>query len=295
MQVSAVKAFCRGGQVFITFKEIQPLDEGKDEVSWGDLAERFQGDYYGPVPGDGGSSQDVPREAAAAPRDLRYRVVRLGQPITPANVGEAELAGELLPGSAFNTRQALRTDAKGKRQNVVAIAAGRKGEGMASGPGVMLLRLAVEPGKPVEPAAGVFVHTVTREGRFYYAILTCLNGTTNTADITEANATGPVEQKAGAAEPVLYKEIVTDLGGTKYVEGWYSYWAEQPLSPWPGRYDVGVGHCPDLLSKPAPLHIHRSGWNSWPELPAPHKTRGLHMAHAADMPVEFHTGLFDSR
>jgi len=280
-QVSGVRVLYRSGQVFITFREVDPLDEGKDAVNWGDLVKKFKGDYYGALPGGG-------RE------DVRYRIYSHDRPITAANVGQARLLGEALPGSAFNTRMGLKIDTRRKREDLVAIRAGQRGEGMASGPSVSALRVAVEPGKPVPPGTGVFVHTVKDQGDRYYGVLTSVNGLTNARDISKANAVGPVRQRPGDPEPVLYREMVAPVAKTKHVQQWYSYWTVQPLSPWPARYDVAVWFCPEIMARPAPLDIPRFGWNKWPRPPNPRRTTGIGMVPTSDHPVNFRTGLHDS-
>ncbi len=280
-QVTGVRATARSGQVFITFKEVAPLDEGKEGANWADLVKKFKGDYYGPLPG-------------GQPDELCYRVYSHDKAITAANVAQAQFLGEVLPGSAFNTRFGLQIDEKRKREDMVAIEAGRSGEALATGPSVLVLRAAIEPGTPVPPGTGLFVHTLKEQTDRYYAVLTALNGVTNAKDISESNAVGPVRPQPGDPEPVLYREIVTPVSKAKYVTQWYSYWAIQPLSPWPARYDVVVGHCPDMLEKPAALFIARYGWNNWPTPSSPQPTAAIQMSHAGDMPVDFRTGLHDS-
>ena len=290
-QVSGVKAFWRSGQVFVTFKEIEPwefeprplapLEDRKVAANWGELVKKFRGDYYGPLPGGG---QD----------DVRYRIYSHDRPITAANVGQAQLLGEALPGSAFNTRMGLKIDTRRKREDLIAIRAGQRGEGMGSGASVGVLMVAVEPGKPVSLGTGVLVHTVKDEGDRYYAVLTSVNGLANTRDISKANTAGPIRQRPGDPEPVLYKELVRSTQRTKHVQQWYSYWTVQPLSPWPARYDVAVWFCPEIMAKPAPLDIPRFGWNKWPRPPDPRRTTGIGMVPTSDHPVNFRTGLHDA-
>jgi hypothetical protein len=70
-QVTGVKAFCRSGQAFITFQEIENYTSGKEEVTWGELGKRFSDiSYEGPTPRD-------------EPREIRYRVYAHDRPITP--------------------------------------------------------------------------------------------------------------------------------------------------------------------------------------------------------------------
>ncbi|MGB2823608.1 MAG: hypothetical protein WBF17_21690, partial [Phycisphaerae bacterium] len=284
-QVRGVKAFCRSGQVFVTFmeKDIDPLAERQDANAdnWEDMAKELGGDYYGPLPGDGKD-------------DVRYRVYCHDKPITAANVGRARLLGEVLPGSAVNTRLGLRPDHRRKTKDLVPILAGRRGEALATGASIQVVRVAVEPGEPLPRHTGVFVHTVGEEGPRYYAVLKSVNGSTNTGDISQANTAGPVRQRRGDPEPVLYKETVTLVRDARHVTRWYSFWTAQPLSPWPARYDVVVGYCPDRLEKPAAVYVHRNGWNSWPTPPRPEATGAIHMSHTGDQPVDFRTGLHDS-
>ena len=280
-QASDVRAICRDGQVFVTFKEIDSPDGGKAELTWADLADKFHGDFYGPTAGGPLGKR-------------RYQLLRHTEPITLANVAQAVLVAEVLPGSAINTRQALLVDPKSKRQSVVAVQAGAKGEGLAANAAVQVLRVAVEPGKPVEPGHGAIALTVTDEGKFWYAVVTADDGLANTRDISDKNVAGPVEQRKGPISPVMYKQIETPVRGGTYLVQWHSLFADQPLSPWPARYDVVTGHCPELLAKPAPVHFGREGWNSWAGEPRPNEGGGLYISHTADMPVEFHTGLHDA-
>ena len=280
-QASDVRAVCRDGQVFVTFKEIDPPDGGKAELTWADLAGKFNGDFYGPTVGGPLGKR-------------RYQLLRHTEPITPANIGQAVLAAEVLPGSAINTRQALRVDPKTKRESIVSVEAGRKGENLATGNEVQVLRVAVEPGKPVDPGCGAIVATVADEGKFWYAVVTADDGAANTRDISDKNMVGPVEQRKGPISPVMYKQIATPVRGGTHLVQWHSLFTDQPLSPWPARYDVVTGHCPELLAKPAPVHFGRDGWNSWASPPGPSEGAGVYISHTAEMPVEFHTGLHDA-
>ena len=262
-QVSGVKAVYRAGQVFITFKEIEDYDAGKEQITWGELAGRFVGsNYEGPIPDDG-------------PREVRYRVYMHSKPITPASIGEAQLLGEAQPGSGYNPRLAPSGDFRSRRPKAVA------------------LRLAVEAEKPLPPGTGLYVHTVRRHGQWHYAVLAAVNGVENTADITEANAAGPVDQRPAAPEPVLQQDKITKVRGGTYHEQWYSYWAAAPLAPRPLRYDVVVGFCPETLAPPAALHVTRGHtWGDGPEMPGPSPRRDIVMSHSAEGPYNgFWTGV----
>ena len=273
-QVSDVKAVHRAGQVFITFKEIDPPDGGKAEATVGEVGKKVRFGFYGVIPDD-------------SRQQLRYYVFAHDKPITAETVGQAELLAEVVPGSALNTRFGSLEANKALSPRTI-----EGGHGAIDN--VVMLRLAAEPGKPVPPGCGLYVHTVAREGKFHYAVATAVNGVVNLTDLSAANVVGPVEQRPATPEPVLYREFVTDLRGATYRQQFYSCWTVQPLSPWPARYDVVVGLCPDILAKPAPLEITRGhAWGSHPESPGPHRTTGINVALTADDPNEFFTGMPD--
>ncbi len=272
-QVSGVQAAYRSGQVFITFAEIDPPGGGKDRITWAELEKDLKRSYYGPRPGGG-------------KRRLRYLVFRHDKPVTAANIGGAELLAEVVPGSGINARQGLYVDPRRKTTSV---------RGISRVKDTFALRLAVQPGSPVGPGTGLYVHTVRKAGRAYYAVLAAEDGAANAADISAANTAGPVDQRPAEPRPVMYKEIVHDLGKAgKYAERWYSYWTVQPMSPWPARYDVVVGSPDPKPKEPTALSIVKGGWNSYPYGPNPRRSGGIHMSHTSDQPIEFRCGLHDA-
>jgi len=266
-QATEVKAFYRSGQVFVTFKEVEGFAGGKEEITWGELADRFRGiDYEGPLPNDLKS-------------EIRYRIYAHSKPITAETLGEAQLVGEAVPGSIYNTR--LVPD----------------GDFIAQRPKAVALRLAVEPAKPLPPGYGLFVHTVAHHGNWHYAVVTCINGIENTVELSEKNVAGPIEQRPAPPEPVLQRDVVTDLrDGRSYHEQWYSYWAVPPQAPRPTRYDLAVGFCPDSMTRPTPLEFTRGHtWGNKPEMPGPEPRRGIFMSMSDDPENGFWTGINDAR
>lgn len=267
-QVADLRAISRAGQVFLTFREIEDLSEGKDDYSWGALIKKAKG--YNPemlVPND-------------EPREVRYRVYRSRQPITSKSIGEAELLAEVVPGSRFNTRQVRR------------IWTGEQTPSLLDEKFVAV-RLAVEDGKPLPSGIGKYVHTVTSGGRGYYAVVAAINGVENTLDVP---CVGPVEEKVAPPEPVMYKEVVSEVRDRdkklQYVQRWYNWHVGPPLSHIPLCYDVVVGFCPERLKKPAPLYIHRGhSWIIEPEPVNPRLTDGLDLAHCSDSPNAFWMGI----
>jgi len=275
-QVTGLKAFCRGGQVFLTFREIETYAPADRNATWGELGKRFT-----EVRCDG----PVPRDEA---REVRYRLYAHDAPVTPDTLGRARLLAEIRPGSVYNARLVPGGDFIKRRPEAVA------------------LRLAVEPGRPLPPGSGLYVHTVERPGNMYYAVTAAVDGVENTVALTEANVAGPVGQRAGCPEPVR-QEVPkahghehageTDLGnGKMYHEAWYSYWTGPPEAPRPGRYDFAVGYCPQTLERPAALEVTRGHtWNPLPEMPRPAPRAGIVMSMSTDTPNGFWTGVNDAR
>lgn len=267
-QVDGVRAFCRSGQVFVTFREVEDFAGDNDAITWGELYDkRFRDiDYEGPIPRDD-------------EREVRYHVYTHDKPITPETIGEARLLGEAVPGSGYNTRLVPGGDFIKRRPKAVA------------------LRLAVEPAEPLPPGVGVYVHTVEQDGARYYAVVSSINGVENAVDISPANAIGPIKQKRATPEPVLQREEITELrDGKKYHEQGYSFWAVPPLAPRPLRYDLAVGFCPASMSHPAPLTVTRGHtWTHTPEMPRPEARPGLVMSMSSDPPNGFWTGINDAR
>jgi hypothetical protein len=271
-QVTDVRAFYRAGQVFITFREIEDLSEGHDDYPWGHLIKK-----------SGGYNVEMLRPKDD-PREIRYRVYRHDKPITARNIGEAELLAEVVPGSRFNTRQ-VRMIWRGEQVPSVLDEQ------------FVAVRLAVEHNKPLPSGVGKYVHTVPAAGTGYYAVVTAVNGVENTVDISGANTAGVIEQKVAPPEPVVYKEVVTELTGQKasYVQQWCNWYVGQPLSHIPICFDVVMGFCPQKLPKPAPLYIHRGhSWIHTPEPVGPSAAERIDLSHCSDSPNAFWMGINES-
>ncbi len=275
-QVTGMKAFFRSGQVFISFREIEDYAGGKEEITWGELSRRFHGiSESGPLPNDGES-------------EIRYRLYLHDRPISVATFSEARLISEIAPGSVYNTRLLPGGDFIQRRPEAVA------------------LRLAIEPGRPLPPGAGLYVHSVEEAARIYLALVTAINGFENSVDFSRENTAGPLEVRPETIEPVMQAipkaqshphAGETDLGGGRvYREEWYSYWTVPPWAPRPMRYDFAVGYCPQTLARPAPLTFTRGHtWGPNPEMPRPEPRPGVVMSMSTDQPNGFWTGINDAR
>jgi len=286
-QVTGLKAFARSGQVFLTFREPSSIDGGKDDVRWDDLVKALRTKQRGL----GGFTPLGLRPDDSA-GEVRYRVYRHDRPITAKTLGAATLLAEVTPGSRLNTR-------------LVKVTVHGEHGGVSLTGGQTVLRLAVEPLKRLPAGVGLYVHTPGKKGKGYYAVVSAADGVENTADFSDANTAGPIDEKPAAPEPVLTYETIAPLtyrAGKetkkgKYYEQWYSYWAVPPQAPFPVRYDVVVGFCPDLMVKPAALDIvHCTEWQSTPAAPGwpygkPPPMKGIHLAFSTEYPLCFYTGV----
>jgi len=194
-QVTGVKALHRAGQTFITWREIDdPV--GSDEITWGRL-------------------RDI---LANIDRDhrLRYCVYRSDRPITAKNLHDASLIARVRPLSCWNVNGRnvdKPIDHALGNQYVLDWhqwnpfrSANVEGD---YGTDCRMERLVIEDGgKPLPRGTGLYVHTIGESGeggRGYYAVVTCVDGVENTAEITAENTTPAVEEIPGVGEPVLQK------------------------------------------------------------------------------------------
>jgi len=169
---------------------------GSDEITWGRL-------------------RDI---LANIDRDhrLRYCVYRSDRPITAKNLHDASLIARVRPLSCWNVNGRnvdKPIDHALGNQYVLDWhqwnpfrSANVEGD---YGTDCRMERLVIEDGgKPLPRGTGLYVHTIGESGeggRGYYAVVTCVDGVENTAEITAENTTPAVEEIPGVGEPVLQK------------------------------------------------------------------------------------------
>jgi hypothetical protein len=267
--VSELRAFYRAGQVFLTWKEIEDLSEGRDRYAWGDLIKKVRGyEADGLIPDD--------RE-----RELRYRVYVHRRPITTEAIGDAELLAEVVPGSGFNTRIVRRIWQGENRPSKLDDA-------------FIAVRLAVRPEEPVGSGVGVYVHTCRKPGRRHYAVVTAVNGVENTVALGPGNVAGPIEQRPAPVEPALQVESVKKgrKPGGDLITRRYCLWAVPPLAPRPLQYGFVVRAYRKTLAGPAPLELsHGKAHTNEPELSRWQRKDAILLAGSADPKVGFYVGV----
>jgi len=272
-QITGLKAFHRHGQTFLTWTEIEDIAEGKADITWGEMVKKVRA--CNPMVGI------IPKWPD---REIRYSVYRHTAPITAANIAQAEFIHDVAQGSVYTEDR---------------IARGKKGE---HGPtfliaGQVLRRVMLEKNKFLPPGTGFHWTTAAKAGKAHYAVVTSVNGVENTADFSDANTAGPLDEKVAQPAPMLVAEKVSDLRGKQkrqYVERWYSWWCVPPLSAYPRRYDVAIGFCPQTRAKPAALSITREAWNYPIRMPRAAARKDVVLAHTMDVPIGFRMGPCDA-
>lgn len=175
--------------------------------------------------------------------EVRYRVYRHGQKITAGNLHEAEFIGAA---AALNAYQG----------GFIHI----KSHGEYYGPhedGESIIpTFSVAEGRPVRPGQAYYVHTPKAAGRAYYAVTAVRDGTENVAQVSDANSSPPVTEKAGPPQPVPQWVTVnrTRYGNADATEYWYCYWLAPPFSNLPdNRPRRVVMAVPDAYKPPGPM------------------------------------------
>ena len=256
-QVTAVRAVHRAGQTFITWREIDDA-VGKDQITWGELKKTL--------------------DALDAKRQVRYLLFRHGERITADNLQQAECIAEVKPLSCWNVngrnleRPIDRYIATARELMVghwnpfwQARMDGKYGQDCP------IDRLVIADGQaPLARGTGLYVHTLgpdAKPGQAFYAVLTAIDGTANTKDLTGANALAePVDETAGAGEPVLQRQLpAMAMFNYKQKRLHYVRWVGPPHVNVPSQYynwSVGV---PEPLGKTVPLelNLHRDGRSYW--------------------------------
>lgn len=225
-----MKAFYRHGQVFLTWKEVNTPFAGKDEVVWGALKVERQ------------------RIRDARKPIVTYRIYRHARRITARTLAQAELLDEVAQHSAFDERE-IKTEWKGEQIKNVRVEDTR------------VPRTAVEPKAELPVGTGVFVATCRRDGDFYYAVVSTVDGVENTAVLNEGNTAGPLHEKVAPTRPILFRE------GHLYYQKKrphhsYVWWLDPPLWNLPTFLHLSISTSPKPGKAPAPFFVNNYWWSS---------------------------------
>jgi hypothetical protein len=254
-QVAGVAVFHRGGQTFVTWREVRPLITD-ERATWGDIR----------------------RALAEHPDAARYVVYAHDRPIMAATLKDADRLAEVGPLSAWNPaarnmeyligRAMVEPDEMGelaRDYNGYMYTWGMDSPRMDRYP---VPRFVIRPGdEPLPAGTGLFVHHPARPGTRYYAVVSFSDGVENTRDVSPANAPAePVEEAVAPGEPVhqgpgLWGPYF-DYPGRRQV---YVQWCGPPLAPRPGMaFNWSVLVPPDVEpggAAPVELYLHTGNFS----------------------------------
>ena len=247
--VTGLKAFCRSGQVFMTWQEVQTPFAGKGEVQWTALkAERD-------------------RIAAGKGAIVTYRVYRHAKPITPESLLEAELVDDVRQHSAYDDSE-IKTVWKGEGEKNVRV------------PEAVVPRVFIEEGVELPVGAGVWVGPCRKEGQFYYAVVSAVDGVENTAELNAGNTAGPLDEKPAPSQPVYVREQKFQYDQARRQEC-FMWWLDYPLNNLPTFMHISFAVPLKEQEGPMPLVVGNwwfsSGWNIASQ--APGGGLAFHMDH----------------
>jgi len=246
-RVSDLKAVYHDGQTFLTWAEHEDIMAGAEPVTLEKLEQKLL-----PLRGK---------------REVRYRVYAHDRPITVKSIVEAELLADVPFVLSAYYLDCVRTIEHPSRQ---------RGEGSTPFIGGArarrdpVPRYVIAKGQPaLARGRGLYVRTVTRPGKTYYAVVAAVNGreAATAKDLSAGNSLPkPVDEKVAPPGPVLQSQYVRkdpDRRRPPWAVGRYNFWLEMPYSNVPRQLQVALGH-PEKLdpAKKLPLYVHLGSYGS---------------------------------
>jgi len=225
-RVRDIKAVHHDGQTFLTWAEHEDIMAGAEPVTIEKLEQKLL-----PLRGK---------------RDYVHRVYAHDKPITAKTLCDAELVAEVPFVLSAYYLDSIRTIEHPNRE---------RGEG--STPFIGGARARRDPlpryviaagGDPLPRGRGLYVRTITRPGKTYYAVVTAVNGRecVKEGDLTAGNSLAePVAEKVAPPGPVWQSQYVreaTDRQPVPWVVGRYNFWLEFPYVNVPRQLQVAVGY-----------------------------------------------------
>ncbi len=249
-QVTALKAFHRSGQTFLTWKEIaDPVTS--DEPPWAQLQKVIAG---------------LDRE-----REIRYCVYRSPKPINAETLAQAECIARVKGLSCWNVNgRNIEKPIDDLLANQYALYHGQWNPFVSArvdgkyGVDCKMERLVIrDKGQPLPRGTGLYVHTAGEKGKFYYAVVTSVDGVQNTTALSKGNSlSAPLTEATAEPLPVLQK-IFPPRPYWNYHETRYHYvrWVGPPYVNLPSQYYNWSVAVPKPLGKSVPLelYLHRDG------------------------------------
>ncbi|KKK71384.1 hypothetical protein LCGC14_2914450, partial [marine sediment metagenome] len=184
--------------------------------------------------------RDIKRVRTVLP--VTYRVYRHTKRITPANIHQARRLAEVAPLSGYDT-EVYKVHFKGEYID------------QREEPTSVIPTYCVDKGKHLAPGEGLYVHTASKAGKFYYAVTTAVAGTENLSAVSDANSLAqPVAETPATPQPVL-QWVQEDRYRKDPPEYWYRYWAAPPYCNIPSRSLRVAVAVSEKFKPPGPLVI----------------------------------------
>ena len=222
--VTELKALHQSGQTFVTWREIEDV-VGADEPTFGEF--------------------DKAVLEARARRRLVYRVYRASEPITVANLGQAELAREVPEVVSCWNLKAIRNTEHPNQGTPTKHSPLRPGYNLAINHPMARYRITTG-GEPLPRATGLAVFTVAKPGKRYYAVTAAVDGREAVAEL--AALAGPVEETPSTFPAIIYQRTVAS--GPKEPRGCdvevYNSWIEPPYTNVPEVSETYIARWRDL-------------------------------------------------
>jgi hypothetical protein len=172
---------------------------------------------------------------------VQYRIYRHSQPITAANLAQAERVAAVEPLNAYDSNM-IKTNFKGEYIDQYEVADSA------------IPTFCYKDCKAVAPGEGLHVHTAPADGKFFYAVTCSLAGNENLTFSAANSLAVPVEEKVAPPQPVL-QFVQVDRYKDDVEEHWFKYWGGPPYYHLPVKmFRLAVG-VPPKLAGPRPMNI----------------------------------------
>lgn len=225
-KVSEIKVNHRDGDTMITWKDPAPF-ASSNTLSGAEIKELMK--------------------QINNPKEIRYRVYRSTQPITAANIGQAELVNEVDPLSVWDWRyfdQGIRDYSK---EPVIPL-------------------YPVDSGVLASYDMGMYVRKSYAPEKSYYAVSRVVDGEENLSDLTSGgNVTAAAVDESPGKGMVLLREKKT---GEKFqfvnnaALNYYVKWEAPPSYNFPEPFDYLVAEPPTSVAK-KPIDVALHCWGGW--------------------------------
>jgi hypothetical protein len=243
-QATGLKVFHCNGQTFLIWNGIE---------KFGDLSAETQ--IQGGIPqNEFKKKYDALIKTEKEGRKVAYRIYRSESPINSTSLLQVEQVAEVQPLSAYYP---------------IHLGSYWYGDQFKN---KTIPRLAVEQEKPLEDGKELYVHTVRKSGKSYYAVIAIINGKENTSISEENSLRLPVEENPGEPEPVLQRvdklnknqHYVYQMGPAEVQ--YYMEWVHEPYSNLPRCFEWAIAIPASYpKNKPAALQLSLHSWGANPD------------------------------